>query len=541
MLLQPRAESMRSQPRVPWLVAAGLILCACAPDFQDTTYQAYEVILRGPVPAEVGPTTDPFVQTVTYRAIVNYFEDSAGLVPYGSSLRNPPAYFKGFDPTVTLMYPATQTSFPLTADGQAAALPRLSASQTTIYVASEIDGLDVGGNTIAKARCPIQPLLLRTGSIPQTVLCQPFFGFTGQWNQIRSPNTFRFDFAAAVLSDGRVVIGGGKSTPPLGATPTNPDQAPDLDSVEIFNPTATDPSSPGTPGVWQLLPAALSAGRSQLTATATTSGLVVFAGGAGMAGLASETLSAAVDIFDGSTVSMRSGVPPLPTAVAQHAAALLAGDVVYAGGGIAGALMQPATKYEVISATVGSTLGPTQVAQRSFPCMVGLPATSQVLMCGGGASSCELTSAAQSEVSGIMQTARGDVRCAAIGQSVYLVGGVLPDTPNTLGQLIEVWTNGTISMAGGSPAAALTNHGVAAAGSNLIVAGGYAQGNSTAPLNSGFSLNSTTGVITPLATMNNHRARYQLVSIPDGTVMAIGGLIGSDDYSAVGAEVYVPR
>jgi hypothetical protein len=537
-------------------------------DYQDSTYQSYVVQLRGPVQAAYDPSVDPFHLTASYSATVNYYEDAAGMIPYGSSLKTPPAGFQGFSPTVTVRYPGNQTVFPLTANGGSAALPRLSASQTSIYVQSDVYGLDANGNQIAHARCPVQQLQVLSGSLPATVTCQPFFGLIGRWNQIRSPAITRSQFAAVALADGRVVIGGG-----LDSMTGKPSA-----SVEIFEPNTKDPTAPSqSAGVWAQVGngAALSAARVGLTATVTTSGYVFFAGGgtptagepvdagfsgdAGTAPDGGEGADAgtapgtglapvnAVDIYDPSQGAMLPGASPLQKPRAQHAAALLSGDTVFVGAGVtAGNLWLPT--FDILAPNTTTSVGPPlSNSERLSPCMVTLP-TQQILMCGGASSadaaptpSCELEDGSSPHPAGNMQLPRGDAKCAVIGSSVYIEGGASPGLTAPQTATIEQWTNGQITVAHSAPAL-VTQDAAVSIGGLLLQVGGYAHGTTT-PLNSGYVYNPLTNklnILSGAAAMNNPRASFQLVALPDGTAMAIGGLSGSQA-NPIGAEIFVPN
>jgi hypothetical protein len=532
--------------RGAWRLAiAGLLAGAlsCTPPIYNAIYQSYTVQLNGPVPAFTDPSLDPFVQTARYKVTVSYFEDAAGTVPYGTSLKDKPALFKSFTPTVTVEFAANQTSFPLTPSGGDASLPRLSSSQTSIYVSSEIDGLDASGNPVARGRCPVMQLQILTATLPPQVTCQAFYGLIGRWNQVRAPAQARFDFAAVPLKDGRVVIGGGQ------LAVDDPTQQLDLDSVEIYDPKEQDPTAPAAPpGTWTTLSQSLSVARSGLTATVTDppepKDQTVFFIGGETHGSDGVQLTGAVDELDASTKKMLSS-SPLNIPRAQHASALLSGETVYAAAGIF-APMMPSPDIDVLVPTKVPTHGPMLAANRQYPCMVTLPtSTPEILICGGATStallsSCEVADAKASHVSGQMAAPRGDVKCALVGQSVYLVGGALPETSATDATRIEVWTSGSIKTVGTAPAG-LTQHAAAAAGALVVAVGGYAAGTTT-PLATGFIFDTVSKTVTALTgtgAMSNARARFQMVPLPDGTVMAIGGL-SNDPLVPVGAEIYVP-
>jgi hypothetical protein len=93
----------------------------------------------------------------------------------------------------------------------------------------------------------------------------------------------------------------------------------------------------------------------------------------------------------------------------------------------------------------------------------------------------------------------------------------------------------------------VTQDAAVAVGEQFLQVGGYPQGTTTTPLSSGYLYNPQTQsmkVLTGVASMNNPRASFQLVPLPDGTAMAIGGITGSGPDAPtviVGAEVFVPN
>lgn len=524
---------------------SAVAFAACTPTVHDTNYQSYVVQLNGPVPVESSPATDPFVQSVNFQATLKYFEDSAGTVPYGSSVKNEPSLFKDFSPTQTVVFPANGQNLSLAPSGGDAALPRLSSGQTSLFVSSEIVGLDAMNNPVARARCPVQELQVLSATLPTTVTCQAFFGLIGRWNEIRSPAISRFNFGAAVLPNGSVIIGGGKVA---ALTPT--DQS-DVNTVELYEPNVPDPAAPmSPPGIWVSEPA-LSKARSDLTATYTTAGHVFFVGGEINANTASEEIATQIDEWDSATGLMLTNVAQLTTPRGELAAAAIGDDTVLAAGGILAlptSSMPQNTNSDVIQTNKTVLPGQTLANSHNYPCMFSM-APGQAIVCGGSSTgmlsdSCELVSSTGSGTatqSGTLDLPRADVKCAVIGSSAFIIGGAL--SGGSPGTSIEQWSNDNIMSVGMSPSGVGVNaHAVAAAGSTLIVdTGGYAT-NSTTPLATGFTFDTSTQTVTPLtgaSAMNNPRAHHQLVGLPDGTVMAIGGLTGAQPV-AVGAEIYVP-
>lgn len=529
------------------LVSAVALAAGCGSNIKNTAFQAYQVQLNGPVPTYVGPALDPFLQSDRYRVTVEYYEDAEGKKPYFEG-KTKPALFADFQPIQTFeLQPAVGERLTLTPTGNDASLPRLSSSQTSLYVKSEIVGLhlaDAANKTfvpIARARCPLQELKVLSGGAEPQVLCQAFYGFIGQWNEVRPPAISRVDFAAVALPDGRVVIGGGRVNDDDVA-----DQA-DVDTVEIYRPTIPDPLSPAaSPGSWITVKDALLPGRSGLAAVLTPkSGLLFFVGG-----MADGAPSSGIDVLSTAAIPTVTKRWKFLETRAEMGVALWdskgAKDAVLAGGGVQTAGAIPTKSTTVIDSSQQITSGPTMLAFRRSPCFIGL-ANQTVLACGGSAAdnSCELLTGDKptGNASGTMDSPRGDVKCAATGdagsESVYLIGGGLPDASEEQGVRIDKWTGGKVTALSAVAPGALTKHALTLAGGTIYVTGGYRPGTTTA-LAAGFTLDTTTETVTELPEMLNPRAGHQLVTLPDGNIMAIGGL-SNRPLARFGAEIFVPE
>jgi hypothetical protein len=521
--------------RVALIAGWAVALTACGPNLRNTVFQSYEVHLDGPVPSYVSPELDPFVKTAKYRVTVKYFEDAEGKVPYFQGRKKAPI-FANFNPVQTVDLPAGHQRLALTPTGNDASLPRISSSQTNLYVQSEVVGLDLSDKPIARARCPLQELKVLASGGTTTVLCHAFYGFIGRWNEVRSPAVSRVDFAAVALPDGRVVIGGGR------INDDDLEQQTDVDTVEIYQPTTPDPLAPAaSPGTWVKINHALSA-RSGLAAVRTTlSGYVFF-----MGGLTGRTVpSDAWEILDTSTGVML-GAKHLLDPRSQLAAALIdtgaPSDQVFLAGGLTD------LSTDILDPKVVAHHGPDSKEYRVSPCVMTL-ANKQMLTCGGGSignplDTCELATAdtsGTSATSGHLVAARGDVQCAVTGkagaESVYLVGGTLSTTGAEDGLAIERWTGGSVTTVASAPGP-LTKHALTQNQSLLYVTGGSVPG-TTKPLASGFTLDTTTNTVAALPDMLNPRAGHRLVTLPDGNVMALGGL-SDHPFAQVGAEIFVP-
>ncbi len=502
----------------------GLIaLAGCSAQIISTPYQQYEIHLSGPDPQYVGKPggpQDPFALTSKYTVTVDYWADQAGTVPYGKGA-------SGFSPRHTFNVVGTSTT--ITLGGGQQVLPQVSGEN--IYLQSEVDGYDDSGNLVARARCPVEELQ-PTSSASGPVVCTAFYGLIGRWNPINGPNTPRYSFAAAALPDGRVVIGGGKQA---GASESS---AP-LASVEVYEPTTPDPKNDGYYGVWRAGSSlTLSKARYELTASVTTSvttdGEVFFAGGK----YDDHNYSDAVDIFDGGSGGILAS-QQLPEPRAEHASTTYGGNSVLIAGGMSGQTGADSNVVLLTTANQPNNLTSLAGDVRQYGCMAAV-SPSEVVYCGGGQATCEdFNGTSQTfAILGNMRASRDDVKCAAVGGAVYLIGGIADTSADA--KRIEVWKSGAVTQFDSSPWAALTDHEVAVANGKVVVAGGYVPGTTT-PLKVGFWFDPAvkggehqikgSGV-----EMSVGRADFQMVGLPDGTVMAVGGKTSG---SGPGAEIFV--
>lgn len=144
-------------------------------------------------------------------------------------------------------------------------------------------------------------------------------------------NIPRWDHTATLLTDGRILITGGRDDTGL------------LDSVEVFDPTTED---------FTLLPNSLTASRAGHTATLLPDGRVLLLGGEDSTG----SLTSG-EIYDPSTETFSSTTITLVTARANHTATLLSsGQILITGGENATGILATA---ELVTLSSTDTTAPT--------------------------------------------------------------------------------------------------------------------------------------------------------------------------------------
>src|SRR5208282_4075560 len=142
----------------------------------------------------------------------------------------------------------------------------------------------------------------------------------------------RFNATATLLNNGQVLMSGG-STCNLPGCPTN--------AAEIYDPVAN---------TFALVPGGMNVPRFNHTATLTTNGQVVIAGGFTSCS-SSRTSAASTEFFDPVAGTFTSG-QPIATALAGHTGTLLAnGNVLLIGGINAGVTLSTDESYQPTSFT----------------------------------------------------------------------------------------------------------------------------------------------------------------------------------------------
>lgn len=500
----------------------GLVgLSACSAEIIDSAYGPYTVRLWGPDSAQVAPgsANDPFAATKSYKVTVRFFEDAQANVPYGSKLSPKPDLFAAFNPVQTFTVDGARATFRL---GDAdIALPQVS-SGGSIYVSTEVLGFgDDAATPIGRARCPVQELKpVNTGG--KDVACVAFYGLVGRWNPVKAPAVPRFSFAAGAFADGRVVIAGGNQT----TAPGVPTQA--LAKVEVFEIGTAPDGSVG--GVWRELGQLGQARHGPAFATAAND-LIFVAGG-----IAKDGYSKAVDVIDGAgRGSVRPGSPLANPRALAAGAPFKADSIVIATGAVSEG--SAASNAEQIVDKAASRLLAASSGARSNACLAAVTKDKLVLCGGGGAgggpTSCESFDGSAFSPAGLLRQPRPDVKCVSTGGQVFLIGGSSDATYKD----IEVWAQGVVQPFDPAPRS-LVGHAAAVANGKVVVAGGMVPG-TTDKLASGFWFDPKGGMhdLVGPGEMKTARAHHQLVGLPDGNVMAVGG----QGMSAVppGAEIFV--
>lgn len=524
--------------RIRWKTLLALALCGaplagCQPEIIDVSFQGYSITLRGPDEVLVPSDRDghPYFATDRYELRVAYFEDAEAKRPYGSSIPagELPEIFQGFESTAVYRIAGQKTSFTL-GDGKSLAFPLLSEDQKNLFVRAEVVGFDANGKMIARARCPLLELRrIEDDSTPKVVECRPFYGFIGRWNPIASPKVARVQFGAAALPDGRVVIGGGRRVR------IGDDHFPPVDSVEVFDPYAPAIDSLGNEtgglGRWDTLPVGLRSARYDLTATATERGHVLFVGGRPASTI--DGYSRAIDVFDPIASAMTQ--PPFELTVqrAEHGAALLSGENVLVLGGNSSPTSSPDSAERVTPDSVPVFINSAFDAPRRHPCVVQVK-RNLALVCGGGKATCETFDGVAFRDAGDLGVARSDVKCASVDGQVVIVGGATEGS--LMSRRILVWKDvgvGQLSESGQTPFA-LNRHAVAAGNGKVVVAGGAIFQPGADPSSPPVFTSAVT-VIDPATSsyrdfmhfgdgaLDVPSADHQLVSLPDGNVMIVGG------------------
>jgi len=198
------------------------------------------------------------------------------------------------------------------------------------------------GNIMSAARFGASAVLLNSGSVliaggfdgtnlpAAAEIYNPSLpGFGGQRPSLNVP---RYDASATLLNNGQVLVAGG-STCNLPGCPTN--------AAEIYDPVAN---------TFTLVSAGMNVSRFDHTATLTTNGDVVVAGGFSSCA-SSCTGEASTEFFDPVAGTFTIG-QPVPTALAGHTGTLLAnGNVLLVGGINAGVTLASDEWYQPTSFT----------------------------------------------------------------------------------------------------------------------------------------------------------------------------------------------
>ena len=352
--------------------------------------------------------------------------------------------------------PATRSSAP-TADLRAARTGHSSVllSDGRVLVAG---GLDAAGTPVPSAEI-YEPASVRR--LPDGTLAQ------GVWTPAGQLVTPRAGATATVLTDGRVLVAGGR------AGAGNP-----VPAAEVFDPAVDRATG------WRAV-APMGAGRASHTATLLATGDVLVTGGESTAGPLAST-----ERFDPGAGTWRPG-PPLAKALRGHTATRLpAGNVLVTGGGLA-SIFDPTASGGGGAWT--STAPPLEVREAHTAtlllCAVGdtRPHCGSVVVAGGtGPSGFVATTEMYSPSdhvwrrSGDLVEARESHTATALpGGQVIVTGGRNADVPLASTEVFDPLAAGTppsvtsVSRSGGpvSGGSAVTITGVAMGGATQVLFG----------------------------------------------------------------------
>ena len=317
-----------------------------------------------------------------------------------------------------------------------------------------------------------------------------FFNTDGSFSAGAPMQDARANHTAVVLQDGRVLVAGGTTT---GGAITN--------TAEIYNPSSNS---------WTLVGGGMAQLRSGHSASLLSDGRVLIAGGQNTSGPTHtlETFSPGTNSF----TPVTSGTLSSPRT--KHAAAVLAdGRVLIAGGSDGANALSSADIFDPSSGNVSPT------ASMSMP-RAGLSATTlldgTVLVAGGNNGSADLASAEKYDPATGAFSATGNLNVARSGHLAFLLannnevliaGGTSAGAPLASAELFVPWAgsfNSTGAMAVARTAAAgspLKQNG------QLVVAGGSDGKNSLA-----------SSELYSFATITTDQADY-----PPGTTVNISG------------------
>ncbi len=218
-------------------------------------------------------------------------------------------------------------------------------------------GTFVAGSNMSAARFGASAVLLNSGSVliaggfdgtnlpAEAEIYSPSNGgFTWEGPSLNVP---RFDASATLLNNGQVLVAGG-STCNLPGCPTN--------AAEIYDPVAN---------TFTLVPGGMNVPRFNHSATLTTNGQVVIAGGFSSCGSAC-TSEASTEFFDPVAGAFTSG-QAVATALAGHTGTLVPnGDVLLTGGINAGVTLASDEWYQPTSLTPPGLVSITVAPASSF-------------------------------------------------------------------------------------------------------------------------------------------------------------------------------
>ena len=340
----------------------------------------------------------------------------------------------------------------------------------------------------------------------------------GAWSPTGNMATARTHHSATRLSDGRVLVAGGRPVPSL---PSSNPRA----SAELYDPTigtwiATDP---------------MNTARSGHSATLLSNGKVLVAGGSGTSGNL-----ALAELYDPATGAW-SVTDSMITARSNHAATLLASGKVLVAGGEGGDL---AELYDPATGTWTAT-GSLRTAR--FLHTATLLPNGKVLVAGGcPAQSGNCSHVVEAELydpatgiwsfTGLMVTGRDVHTATLLSNGKVLVTGGYGDTAQLASAELYDPATGAWTSTRSMSTARVVHAAVLLPNGKVLVAGRYDV--ATAEL-----YDPTTGTWTSTGSMTTVRHHIQEVAVLLGTsqVLVVGGTDSTGSNALASAELYQPE
>jgi N-acetylneuraminic acid mutarotase len=273
----------------------------------------------------------------------------------------------------------------------------------------------------------------------------------------------------------------------------------------------------------------------------------------GSTGASSSQATAAVWLYDPGTGHWISAASMLEARAYPMAVRLANGSVLVAGGSAAG---HPLDTAELYSPDKGTWLAAGRMnVPRTEGSLVALP-DGRVLAAGGGiegspgytaTSSAEIYDPNDNSwtVTAPMSVARALATATLLSDGEVLVAGGATAYYSEAGQLtssVQLFDPKSNTWRETAPLPMpLYTHGAALlTGGRVLVAGGYSSSGNTAPsLNVAFEYDPATEQWSALAPLSTARAEHTMVALPDGRVLAMGGV--DENYTVLRtAEIYDP-
>lgn len=350
--------------------------------------------------------------------------------------------------------------------------------------------------------------------------CEVYDPRSGAWAQTGAMGIARERAASAILPDGRVLVLGGENGSGR------------LSSCERYDPAG---------GTWSAV-GSLGTARASPAAVRLPDGRVLACGGTGPAGAP----LAGAEIYDPASGAWTATGTMAAARDAHGAVALGDGRVLVAGGSSGTGALSSAEVYDPASATWSG--GGSLSTARSGASLTRLP-DGRVLAAGGRAGSvptagCEVydPGAGTWSATGALTAARYDHRATLLARGRVLVtggtdGSTFPSTAEAYDPFVGTWRAAGTLASGRARHAAVLLHG-----GRLVVVGGTG---AAGPVSSAERHDPMAGAGTWRAAGSPGAPRYRplTATLPDGRVLAMGGLRWPDPggyvYHAT-AELYDP-